>query len=340
MVHLFSLPSLLVASTLIVFQVSSLLAASPCVQFDVVQMAAADDISTPEFVAANPTEKLIRIRLPISSLVRLGSEGSLIQYLYIISGTTTSSFQVVDYAPKTTLTSDVDGSISIEESRGDSVNLGVKAQAPHDFPIRADASVALNASTSNSTRLQKLPPLHLLAASGTMHRGVSAYFKLKPSTQTTLEGDKTFEIVARVPYDWRAGLLYVTCAAYGRQRGISMSREDANLVCGNGGFVVGVYSAGDEVAKNSVRKLAVTQQQLEQLALKHAASIDDQRFPSIMHKIGAAFSIVKPRIPNRWLNQVLTTNDFHAFERHLPRKLRVATTEYREARKRVIGFAG
>ena len=312
-------------------------AQNSCVQFDVVQIADAIDASEPGFLAANPGEKLIRIRLPISSLVRLDSEDSLLQYLYLISGATGASFQVVDYEPKTTLSSDVSGSISIESSSGNSTNVGVKAIAPNDFPVRADASANVNASNANSHRLQKLPPKHLLSASGTMHRGASAYFKLKPSTQTTLEGDKLFEVVARVPYNWRAGLIHVQCAAFGKPRGVS---GDRSQVCSRSQFVVGVYMAGDEVARHSVWKLSQTQQQLRTLARKHADSIDHERFPSFGHKLGAAFSLVKPRIPERWLDELLTTNDFHPFERHLPRKIRTAATEYREARKEVARFAG
>lgn len=314
-------------------------AARPCVQFDVVPVAEAEDVSTPEFLAANPSEKLIRIQLPISSLVRLGSENGLLQYLYVISGTTTSPFQIVDYAPSTTLASDVTGPMAVEASTGNATSVGLKALAPQDFPVKADASANLSTSSSNSTRLQKLPPLQLIAASGTMHRGVSAYFKLKPSTQTTLEGDKMFEIVARVHSTWRAGVLQVSCAAFGQPR-TGVSGSQADLVCGRNNFVVGTYCVGDEMAKQKVRKLAETQQRLQHLAARHAEHIQDERYPTVAHKVGAALSIVKPRIPDRWLDELLTSRDFHAFERHLPREIRMAATEYREARKQVIGFAG
>ena len=311
------------------------LADSPCVRFDVVQMTAATNASTPEFFAANPGEKLIHVRIPVSSLVRLESEGSLLQYLYLITGSS-SPFQIVDYAPRTTLGTDITGSISLEKNNGESATVGLKALTPRDFPIKADASANRNVSNSNSRRLEKLPPKQLLAASGTLHRGASAYFKLKPSTQTTLEGDKLFEITARVPDSWRAGLLQVNCAAFAKSRGHS----DNHVVCGRNQFVVGVYMSGDELARERVWKLSETQQQLLTLAHEHADTIKDRRFPSLGHKIGAAFSVVKPRIPNEWLDQLLISDEFHSFERHLPRKVRFAATQYREARKQVTGFAG
>ena len=314
------------------------LATQPCVRFDVVQIADATNASTPEFLAANPDEKLINIRLPVSSLVRLGSEDSLLQYLYLISGTATSSFQIVDYAPKTTLASDVAGPISIEQNSGNSTNIGLKASGPDELPVKADASASRNVSSSNSHRLQRLPPKQLIAASGTMHRGMSAYFKLKPSSQTTLEGDKLFEVTMRVPRSWRASLLHVTCSAFAR--GDRKSSEMENIVCGSNRFVVGVYMAGDEVAKQSVWELAEKQKHLHALAVEHAKTIRDQRFPSLRHKLGAALSMTKPRIPDGWLDHLLLSSDFHEFERHLPRQVRMAATEYRQARKQVVGFAG
>lgn len=311
---------------------------SLCVRFDVVQIAGAADVSSDEFLTANPDEKLIRIRLPISSLVHLGSEDSLLQYLYLVSGSAASSFQIEDYAPKTTLASDVAGPISIEQNSGNSTNIGIKADAPADLPVNVDASASRNVSSSNLQRLQRLPPKYLIAASGTMHRGLSAYFKLRPSSQTTLEGEKTFEIVARVPYNWRAGLIHVRCAAYASDK--HKAAKKSPNVCANEQFVVGVYIDGDEVAKQRVWELAQKQHQLQAVAQQHAGTIDDERFPSLGHKLGAVFSVTKPRIPAEWLDQLLMSSDFQDFERHLPRKVRSAATEYRQARQQVIRFAG
>ncbi len=313
-------------------------AANPCVRFDVVQITGAADISSNEFLTANPDEKLIRIRLPISSLVHLGDEENLLQYLYLVSGSATSSFQIEDYAPKTTLASDVAGPISVEQNSGNSTNIGLKADAPKDLPVNVDASASRNVSSSNSQRLQRLPPKYLVAASGTMHRGLSAYFKLRPSSQTTLEGEKTFEIVARVPYNWRAGLIHVRCAAYATNG--NKSGKKSPSVCSNERFVVGVYIDGDEVAKQRVWDMARKQHQLQTVAQQHAGTIDDERFPSLGHKLGAVFSVTKPRIPDQWLDQLLMSSEFQDFERHLPRKVRSAATEYRQARQQVIRFAG
>lgn len=320
--------------TAILFLSSLSALAAQCVRFDVAHSIAAQDVTTPEFLAMYPHEKLVQIRLPISSLLQ--SEESRLEFLYMISGTTTHPFQVVDYAPKTTLITDIEGLVSSEVSEDNSTSIGLHALSPDEFPVKTDANAKLSRGSRQLERMDRLPPKQLLSASGTMHRGLSAYFKLKPSTQTTLEGGHVFEVTARVKQGWRASLIHVHCTAF------LTDDESARVAskCSQQGFVVGVYLAGDDMAKSSVEKLAIAQLELLKLAQVHARSIEDRRFPSIGHKLGAALSVVKPKIPESWLNDLLTSGDFHRFERHLPRPVRDAATEYRQARAKVIGFAG
>ena len=308
--------------------------AAQCVQFDVVHSVAACDVSTDEFQQTHPDEKLIQIKLPISSLVH--AEESRLQFLYVVSSTTGHPFQVVDYAPKTTLMSDIEGLVSSEVAEDHSASIGIHALTPSDFPAKTDANAKLNRGKRRIEQLDRMPPKQLLSASGTMHRGLSAYFKLNPSTQTTLEGHRLFEITARVNKSWRASLLHVRCVALRS----SETSPQPTSACNRQDFVVGVYLAGDEQAKTNVQKLSTAQFELQQLARTHAHSIDEQRFPTIGHKLGAALLVVKPQIPEDWLNHLLSSGDFHHFERHLPRPVRAAATEYRQARADVIDLAG
>ena len=150
-------------------------ASRPCVQFDVGRVVQATDVSTADFLATHSGEKLIHVCLPISAFARLDSEGAILQHVYLLSGPATAGFQIVDYAPKTTLASDVAGPISIEHSSGNSSSVGITAKSPKEIPIQADASANRKVSSSDSSRMKKLPPRYLLAASGTLHRGTAAY---------------------------------------------------------------------------------------------------------------------------------------------------------------------
>ena len=312
---------------------------APCVQFDVPQTLPARDATTAEFSQRNPDLRLIELRFPISSLVRLGSEDVLLEYLHLISPTA-GAFQVVDYAPRTTLQSQVKGSVSVETKRGSSSNLGIQAVTPQDFPVKGDASAAIGSNSSDAWRYQLTAPKQLIAASGTMQRGTSAYFKIKPSSQTTLEGDREFEIVAQVPSTWRGGLLRVQCLAFAKPRGVAPTRNQSEMVCGTRTFLVGAYLQGDRDARESVRKLAESQRQLVSLAAARADTIQSKRFPTLGHKIGAAFSMVQPRIPNQWLDRVLDDTTLPEFSKHLPQDVRRAVSQYDIARRAVFKLAG
>ncbi len=129
--------------------------------------------------------------------------------------------------------------------------------------------------------------------------------------------------------------MHVHCAAYGQSRGISPLRGEADLVCGRRAFIVGIYLEVDAEAKAAVWDFAQTQRHLRRLAVSQAGKIDEERFPSLGHKLGGAFSLVEPRIPERWLDRVLVTPQLPRFSRHLPREVRVAANRYDEARRAV-----
>ena len=134
--------------------------------------------------------------------------------------------------------------------------------------------------------------------------------------------------------------MHVHCAAYGQARGIGTLRDEADLVCGRRKFIVGIYLEGDVEAKGAVWDFAQTQRHLRQLAASQADKIDEERFPSLGHKLGGVFSLVEPRIPQRWLDRVLATPQLPEFSRHLPREVRFAATRYDEARHAVSRLAG
>ena len=146
--------------------------------------------------------------------------------------------------------------------------------------------------------------------------------------------------MARVPAEWRGGLIHIHCAAYGQGRGITRSQSESDLVCGMRKFVVGIYLEGDAEAKGTVWDFARSQQQLRHLAVTQANEIDDQRHPNLGHKLGAAFSLIEPRIPRGWLESVLATPQLPEFSRHLPEEVRIAAVRYHEARRAVTNLAG
>lgn len=321
--------------TLLVSPTLPLAAETPCVRFDVLPTVSAEEVTEEVSIPLDENEKLVRLRVRISSLARLNRDDTLVQYLYLISSAS-EPFQIVDFSPKTKLSSDVVGNVAIERSRGQSTSVGLKAHLPKDLPFRADATATHGADASDLIRYEQLPKLDVVASSGTMERGRAVYFKLRPSTRGTLEGEKAFEIVARVPKRWRAGLLELHCQALGRTSALwSRLEKEEDWVCGDRQFLIGAYLQDDSAARESVQAFVSSRAQLVELAHTHADDVHDERYPSWTDKLGAVLQVTKPRIPKPWLRELLNARDAPIFEAHLPVALQDAAVEFRRARHRL-----
>ncbi|HPM83158.1 MAG TPA: hypothetical protein PLF81_20795, partial [Candidatus Anammoximicrobium sp.] len=86
------------------------------VSFDVMPTVGCRDVTTAEFAEANPDERLIEAHVEVSSLIRQGNEGDLLQYFYRFDSPR-RTMRIVDYTPKTTLASDVAGNVTIEKKK-------------------------------------------------------------------------------------------------------------------------------------------------------------------------------------------------------------------------------
>src|SRR5436189_2977143 len=80
-----------------------LLAGSPRVEFDVATSVACRDVTTLEFAAAFPGERLMQATFSISSLVRRGREGDLVEFFYRIESPN-GTLRIVDHLPRQELT--------------------------------------------------------------------------------------------------------------------------------------------------------------------------------------------------------------------------------------------
>lgn len=243
----------LAAAALVAVAAAPSWARSPAeVDFDTAEVVAVRDVTSPEFAAANPGEKLIEARFTISSLVRHGSDADLAHFLYQI-GMADDGQRVVDYLPKTELASPVAGPVSVEQKSQDTFTIGGEATGKFE----SLATAKLNASKTTGEQLQVkydlLPPKELIAASGTIRRQHGVYFKLKPSRQTSLEGAKQFVCLLAVPKDWRQGKVRVHCEALANVPA-TFSSPATTTRGGSGEFLVGLHLVADAAAKATIER--------------------------------------------------------------------------------------
>jgi hypothetical protein len=281
-------------------------------------------------------EKLITAKFEVSSLIRLGREDDLLQFLYVIESPQRTA-QVVDYAPRTQLATSVAGKVDVQRQIEQSNSLGLNATAQVSPMLSGSTSGSTGSKTSASTHYEVLPPLKLLAASGTVARGNAVYFKLKPSTQTSLDGARLFTVVFRVSRDWRADYVRLRCVAYGRTTGRSFTGS-GEPICGSGEFLVGIYRQADPQAQAAAQQLAHAERTLKSLARTRRKSIERQRYDSVTDRMAVRLNLSEPRIPDEWLQHVLrgaSTRRKYYFQRHLPDDVRKAVQNFTDARWRL-----
>jgi len=315
-------------------------AGEPRVRFDMPGMIAAHDVTPLEFASANPGEKLVEVVLPISSLIGAEGDDRLLQFIYRLESPH-SAFEVVDFLPKTTLTTRFASPIGHQRSQEQTNQLGLSLTGNYPPFVSSTGNAGTSTKTSSSVRYELLPPLELLAASGTMERGSGVFFKLKPSPRTSLEGSKDFAMVLRVPANWRGDCLWVTCEALSHSRSALSFESSTNRQRSE--FVVALYLNGDEEAKRAATRLFREEQSLRRAASKHAEAIRGEAQGNWPQKIGVLLAVSEPRVAEDWLPRLIAAPagaDIDGLTRTLPPPVRTASGDYVSAKLALRALSG
>ncbi len=315
-------------------------AASLEVSFDVMPTVGCRDVTTAEFAEANPDERLIEAHVEVSSLIRQGNEGDLLQYFYRFDSPR-RTMRIVDYTPKTTLASDVAGNVTIEKKKETTKGIGMTVTAPLEWPAKLSGSGDLAAKTLDSTRYELVPPMTAVAASGTLDRGYSVYFKLRPSRSTSLEGARPFTLVLRVPHSWRADYVHLSCTASAAAQGL-LGPLDEEVVCGRRRFVVALYAEGDASAKAAAERLVRAESELLKTISANRQELQKRFYPSLAHRVGALFERAPAILPDDVAEAIVYAGrspDKDISTLRLPAEVRQAVAKYTVARRALSSLA-
>jgi hypothetical protein len=243
----------------------------PRVHFDMPYAIACQDVTPPEFAAANPEHRLVEAKFEISSLLLAGEERDLSQY-FIRIDSPKRTLLVVDYLPKTLHESRHAGPIAHQTSEERSASIGINLAGKYEVITGAGANAGIGTKNTSCVKYDLLPPLETVAASGTLLRGAGVFFKLRATPRRPLEGASEFALVLRVPAEWRSDYVRVHCEADGVQKGLVRSLDET-VRCGRRDFFVALYLAGDETARLQAEQLARqdAQQRLSQQTQHSAA---------------------------------------------------------------------
>ena len=308
--------------------------ASAAIHFDVTPMVAVGDVSTAEFQGANPDEKLVEARFAITTFLRPGDDKQPVEVIYYFESPE-QTMQVVDYSPKTSLDTPIAGNVGVETQQEKNTNYGVTGGLQYGNVGKLEGTVNGGVKNTSSFHYDLLPPMQLVSASGTMSLGSGAYFKLRTTARTSLEGAREFVLVLRVPRSWRGDVMRIICQSTCQKSGGFRSLDDAKQ-CGAGSFLVPMYLDGDELAKWSARQFLQSQRRLLEAANAQGQEIARRRHSSVFHEIGSSLSLVPPRIPAEWLTEIVqrpARGTAGAYERYLPQDVRNAAAKYQEAKR-------
>lgn len=222
-------------------------AAPPSVTFDCIPVIECVESPSSSASGLASDERVVEARLNASVLLN-GSHPLDVEELLFTVTSPGRWLRVLDFSPKTELSSSVVGHIQVTENAAasQSIQAGVPAVA-----AMASAGIKLSHDTTATKSYQALPAKKLRIASGTIEAGSGVFFKIRPSPETSLEGSREFTVVFTVPRQWRAGVVVVSCQARGRQNRYlipSVERTEQRS------FVVALHLAGDEDARLAARK--------------------------------------------------------------------------------------
>jgi hypothetical protein len=204
------------------------------VEFDIVRAVECRDVTPHERIAQYPAQRLIEVALPVSvRFHEIGRED--VDEIHIEVSGASAGLRVLDFAPMTQLASEITREIEttttnkktrmFEGTLGGSLPIPGAEAAAHISP-----SITAGASGCESAveKINRLPPKHVVVVSGTLYEGRGVFFKLKRTSQTSLEGVHEMAVTFVAPRTWPAIALQVKCSALGERKMLWM-RQSATL---------------------------------------------------------------------------------------------------------------
>lgn len=212
-------------------------------------------------VASEETSSEVKLIDTQVELSVLSDSHVQIDHLRVEIRNMSKSMRVIDLKPKTVLDTRYTEDIQIskvddrEEVKG--LSLGGTIRLPggsHGIgtPSWDWSKSKRDGITESSTQRS---PKHLVVASGTLHRGHGAFYKLNRTDQTTLEGQHVFHLRFSVPASWRGDWLLLRIEAQTTDvRAVPSFSKTHGME-----LAVGVHQQGNDEARQAALQLANAQ---------------------------------------------------------------------------------
>ncbi|MCE9603824.1 MAG: hypothetical protein K8U03_02860 [Planctomycetia bacterium] len=226
------------------------------VVFDVPDKIECRDVTPVKCAALHPLQKVIEVKFRVSAGLTKGSEESLVDFTYMISGPMLR-MKILDYLPNTTLESRyADDRIEVADFSEESDTSSREARVAYTIFSLSAVKNQMSRKTEQN-QYEKIAPKALVLASGTMNRGHGVFYKLRPSNSASLEGAKEFSFLAIVPRAWRGDWCTFVCSGRAEKKSVF---GNSIVTVGVTKVDVGLHLCGDEQAGNLAARLCTLQQ--------------------------------------------------------------------------------
>jgi len=285
--------------------------------------------------------KLIRVKIPVSTFLSPDLQGAVTEYVVEIESPQ-QTMRVVDFWPKTELYSEVQGTVSVDNSYHKDSHFAFNVSGGYEPFVRGNANGEFNEKIDSHQQYQRKPPMQVLTSAGTVRRGFGVFYKFRLGPVPQLEGEREVAILFEVPANWRADLMQVSMHAVG-QNGSSRMQT-----LGDSRLWMTVHQEGDQAAAAQAQRYVTQERGLRALAAASRKQIEEKSLPTIWHKVGAALDVIDPKIPSDFMTQVLFGASqpkslqhprFDQATNRLPVDLRVAILDYWEQREAILKLA-
>lgn len=304
------------------------------VRFDTSAIAAAHPLSDPSDLS--PSLGVSRWCIPFELSAFVASPNApKIEQIVLEVEVLDPALIVDDYCPRTQTSSPFAGDITFEQSSESNKHVGMNASGSYGPTIHGDVGGDVGQKKIESRKYQRVAPVEIVAAAGTLKRGKGAFFKLRSTPTQVLEGDKAFKIFVRAPQSWRGGLIEVRAVAQATRRGFP-GMSDETVVLGNQRFLVAVYEAGDSDSYRFANQLVEAEANLRASAEKYQEVIRRRSDKNVFQQVAAKLDLTPTPIPSDWMQRAIFANvDTHADPaiRRLPVDVRVSLLDYQDARQ-------
>lgn len=206
----------------------------PRVRFDMPRAVIARDAVTADdddlpFVPAG--QRLVTVEVPVSVVVTKGEVRRVEEIVVEVDGAA-AGLTVHDYSPATRLESDYTSDIEVQSTTERNHHLDgtlggiLPSTAGSIAQLTPSASAGRTKLEAETEKHARRAPKEAIVVAGAINRRQGVLFKFRPSSQTTLEGERRLAITFVAPADWTEGELSVTCRALGKRKMLFVKKRE------------------------------------------------------------------------------------------------------------------